>query len=177
MRRLEPFVFSLVIQLLGCSNIGGNRDSAAPDACHHVNVCIALPLAEVNRALGGPFAFPVASSTDDGGAYYMDDCNYVKQGTGGLIVTRTCSTLDSASSQYDRLRGGEVGPDMARIDVTGVGERAFIDDIPNGTSDRNVAMLYSFEGQVTLIIDDNAVGADQNVDEGLAMLANLVFAH
>ena len=176
LRALAFLRVCLAAALAGCSNVGGDGADTSTGTCYDVDVCDALPLATVNAALGGPFVAPVETNTGDGSFNTSDLCSYVKHGSGGLSVTRTCSSDGSASSDYDSRRRGMLDPPYTRTDVTGVGDKAFIDDISNGTPDGNESMLLAVQGNVTVIIDDNSVTAGENVQEGLATLANILLA-
>ena len=172
------WITSVALPLVGCvfENDGGRERQAG--ACRNVDVCDALPVERVNSALGGPFSFPVETNLADGSSgVFSDECTYAKPGTTGLSIVRTCYGSDEFSStEFDQQHMSKVFPPVTSTDLTGVGDRALVLDIPNGTPDANGAALVAIKGEVVVRINDNAVRADQNVHEGLATLANLLFA-
>ena len=170
------WVCAVTLLLVACSSENGG-DEGPPGACRNLDVCEALPVSRVNSALGGPFSYPVAVRVADvASGTPSDECSYAQPGTTGLSIVRTCSDDEFGPSQFDQEHAGEVTPPNTRTDLGGVGDRAFVVDVPNGSPNGSVATLLAIKGKVLARIDDRAVRPGQDVHDGLATLANLLFS-
>src|SRR5205807_72109 len=127
---------------LGQSRQTGSGSSPAGDrgtsgGCKNVAICTVIPLAQVNSATNKMLTSSSPSNTGTG-PNSGDTCEYTGIGggpSGGFVeLIRFCNDpASNAGVTYDTDRNGYLAQMGTRVDVAGVGEKAFYQSEPTGS--------------------------------------------
>lgn len=187
--RWAAIAIAIALSATGCLTVpdNGSAGAASASGCKNVDLCGAVPIADVNSVLGKSFDdFEPGFITDSGPDVYTDGCIYSKldMSDGGVFaervyVDRSCYTDKGAAA----ARFGSCPIDPAPHDytgpcakVTGVGEDAYFEDVPNGFSGHEARLDARGENFLIWLVNiDIAPGED--VQQGLTDLAKVVLTH
>lgn len=184
----SAIAMAIALSPVGCLTVpdNGQAGTASASACKNVDLCSVLPMAEVNGVLGKSFDdFEPGFETLSGPDVYSDGCIYSKFITddGGvfgerLYVDRRCYTDKGAASA--RVASCPLDPAPLAdsglcTKVTGAGEDAYFEDVPNGYSGHE-ARLNAHGGNFLVTLFDTGIAPGEDVQQGLVELANMVLS-
>lgn len=164
----------------------GDTSAASASACKNVDLCSTLPVADVNAALGKSFDdFEPGFDASSGPDVYSDGCIYSKFGAGDgavsgerLYVDRSCYRHDGAAAEH--LTSCPLDPEPhvyfgPCTKLTGVGDDAYFEDVPNGFSGHE-ARFEAVGGNFHVSLFDTNIAPGGDIQLGLGELAKMLLS-
>src|SRR5205823_2472405 len=133
----------------GCSSSGSNSDGGSGGgSCKAVAICTVIAMSKVNSSTG-KMTTNANPMTDNTSGVASDECTYISSASPGdnVDLLRTCADDTTvASTRWDSDHTGYLKPMGTRVDLPGVGDKAYYQTEPSGTN--LTVQIEAYKGKV-----------------------------